>query len=83
MIAVRRLARDQWEKRLRSYGCFPLEGKGSLNTAEWWRWPWPGGKPFIVPVDDEGYCDIWAFQRLKTDMWRLAPEDWQFPDLDY
>jgi hypothetical protein len=72
MIAVHRLSREVWEKRLRSVGCYPLEGKTQLNTAEWWRWPFRG-PPFIVPVDAEGYCDRWAFQKLMIDFSRLAP----------
>jgi hypothetical protein len=78
-MAVRRLPREDWEKKLRSYGCRPAEGLTPLNTAEWWRWPFPG-PPFTVPIDDEGYCDAAAFQRLIADMARLAPPGWQFPD---
>lgn len=78
-MALRRYDRDRWEAELRSYGCAPLEGQTTLNTAEWWRWPW-GGYPFTVPVDPEGFVDVWAFQRLLADMARLAPDDWEFPD---
>jgi hypothetical protein len=49
-----------------------------LNTAEWWRWPWPPNIPFTVAVDEEGYADVWAFQRLLADMARLAPPGWEF-----
>jgi hypothetical protein len=79
MIAVHRLRREEWERKLRSYGCYPAEGLGPLNSAQWWRWPWHGA-PFTVPVDDEGYCDRQAFQRLLGDMGRLAPPNWQPPD---
>lgn len=71
-------SREEWEKALRDYGCKPLEGKGALNTAEWWRMAW-GGYPFTVPVDEEGRCDVWAFNRLVVDIFKLAPPDWQPP----
>lgn len=79
MIAVRRLPREEWEKRLRSYGCYPQEGLTPLNTAEWWRWPFPA-PPFTVPVDDEGYIEQWAYQALMADMAKLAPIGWEFTD---
>ena len=79
MIAVRRLRREEWEKRLRSYGCYPQEGLTPLNTAEWWRWPFPA-PPFTVPVDDEGYIEQWAYQALMADMAKLAPVGWEFTD---
>ena len=79
MIAVRLLQREDWEKRLRSYGCFPQEGMGTLNTAEWWRWPW-GGAPFTVPCEDDGSMDEQSFQGLMQDMGLLAPLDWEFGD---
>jgi hypothetical protein len=79
VIAVRFISRAQVEARLRSYDCSPLEGKGPLNTANWWRWPW-GGPPFVLPLDEGGVMDEWAFQRLLADMARLAPPNWKFPD---
>jgi hypothetical protein len=79
MIAVRRLARAEWEKKLRHYGCYPAEGLSPLKTAEWWRWPWPG-PPFTVPVDSEGHCDARSLLKLIADMARLAPPGWRFDD---
>ena len=76
MISLHRLARDEWERRLRSYGCYPAEGLTGLNTAEWWRWPFPG-PPFVVPVDPEGYCDARAYHKLMADMALLAPPGWR------
>ncbi len=81
MIALRRFPREEWEGVLRSYGCEPLEGVGPLNTAEWWRFPWEPHVPFTVPVDEDGYADPWGFQRLLSDMARLAPKGWEPPDL--
>jgi hypothetical protein len=77
MIAVRRMHRDDWERKLRSYGCYPAQGLTALNTAEWWRWPFPA-PPFTVPIDDEGFCDIRAYHKLIADMALLAPADWKF-----
>lgn len=79
MIAVRLLPRDDWDRRLRSYGCCPLEGLTQLNTAEWWRWPW-GGAPFTVPCEVDGSMDEWTFQGIMKDMGELAPPDWEFSD---
>lgn len=79
MIAVRLLQRDVWEKRLRSYGCCPLEGLAALNSAEWWRWPW-GGTPFTGPVEAGGSMDEWAYQRIMRDLAELAPAGWEFSD---
>jgi hypothetical protein len=79
MISVRVLQREEWERRLRSYGCCPLEGSTKLNTAEWWRWPW-GGAPFLVPCEVDGAMDQWAFQGIMHDMGQLAPPGWEFSD---
>lgn len=63
MIRGRFLCRAEWEKRLRDIGAEPLDGRGALNTAEWWRLP--DGIPFTVPVEDDGdRCDFWAVQKL-------------------
>ena len=63
MIRDRFLERPEWEAKLRRWGCAPLEGKGPVNTAEWWRGP--EGFPFVVPIEDEtGKSDIWAIQEL-------------------
>jgi len=66
MIAVRFLYREDWEARLRYYGCTPLQGKGPLNTAEWWQMPW--GSPFTVPIE------IWPGlfeQGSRFDKWNI------------
>lgn len=60
-MILRYLPRPQWEAKLRSAGCAPLEGKGPLNTAEWWKGP---RGVFTVPTEDDGTCDFWAIQRL-------------------
>lgn len=73
------ISRSQWEKKLRSLGCVPLEGKGHLNTAEWWKDP--TGYPFTVPVDNEkGDCDYWAVQRICK---LLGAEIWANWDGDH
>jgi hypothetical protein len=59
-------------------GCEPLAGKGNLNTAEWWRYPWPPRLPFTVPVDDQGYADVWGFQLILANIAKQAPPDWEF-----
>jgi hypothetical protein len=46
-IEVRQLA-ETIPTQLRDYGCKPLQGKGPLNTAEWWQMPW-GGYPILSP----------------------------------
>ncbi len=79
MISVRFLQREEWEAKLRGhYKCQPLEGKGPLNTAEWWKTPWD--RPFTVPVEADGRCDEWAFQRLISDLMKCAPPGWNFDD---
>jgi hypothetical protein len=78
MITVRFLHRDEWEARLRAYSCEPLEGKGPLNTIEWWRTSW--NYPFTVPIESDGRCDEWAIHRLILDIVRTAPPDWKFPN---
>jgi hypothetical protein len=79
-MAVRFLHRGEWERRLRRYGCHRLEGKGKLNTAEWWQMPW--GTPFTVSIEDDGRCDEWAIQRVILDMVKCAPPGWEFPSDD-
>ena len=79
MIAVRLLQRQEWERRLRSYGCFPAEGLTLLNSAEWWRWPW-GGPPFTVPCEADGSMSDRDFQGIMYDMGELAPPNWEFSD---
>jgi hypothetical protein len=38
-----------------------MDGKGPLNTAEWWI-----GKngPFTVPVEGDDQCEFWALDRI-------------------
>jgi hypothetical protein len=79
-LAVRIIPRSEAIAKLTSYGCKPLHGKGRLNTAEWWRWPW-GGTPFLLPFEGET-VDAWALQKLVADMAALAPPGWKFPDDD-
>jgi hypothetical protein len=76
MIAVRRLSRDEWKERLERYKFRPLDGKGLLNTAEWWQAPW--GYPFTVPVEDDDTCDIWALEKLILDVLTTAPKGFSF-----
>jgi len=78
VIAVRVIPRAEAIAKLRSYGCEPLQGKGSLNTAEWWRWPW-GGAPFLLSCEGET-VDAWVMQKLIADMAVLAPLGWKFPE---
>jgi hypothetical protein len=70
---TRLLDRPAWDEVLRDFGARPLEGKGPLNTAEWWRTPW--ATPFVLPIDEEGRClheDLW---RLVADIFRATPPD--------
>lgn len=61
MIANRLLSRPEWEAKLRRWHCEPLQGKGPLNTAEWWK---GHGGPFTVPVEGDDQCEFWALQRI-------------------
>ena len=75
----RTLTRLQWERKLRALGCSPLEGLGSLNTAEWWKDR--DGYPFTVPTeDDAGTCDFWAIQRLCRDLGHESWAEWRDDD---
>jgi hypothetical protein len=65
MIGDKFLSRSKWEKKLRSIGAIPLDRKGKLNTAEWWRVP--GKPPFTVPIEDDGKCEFWAIQRIYAE----------------
>jgi hypothetical protein len=67
--------RSQWEEILRDFHARPLEGKGPLNTAEWWRAPW--GRPFVVPIDEAGRCLEEDILRLASDVIRTMPPDWK------
>jgi hypothetical protein len=78
-MPVRFLSRAEWEAKLRSYGCRPLQGEGKLNTAELWLTPW-GSYPFTVPVESDGRCDQIAFQRIVAYIASIAPPGWKFPE---
>jgi hypothetical protein len=68
MPAMRLLPREEWSAELRRLGCQPLEGKGKLNTAEWWR---VGGHLFTVPLETaDGRIGQADFERLLA---RLRP----------
>jgi hypothetical protein len=71
-LSVRRLPREEWERRLRQYKCSPQDGLGPLNTAEWWRVEWLS-YPFAVPVEPDGYIDELALQRLIAGLVQSAP----------
>jgi hypothetical protein len=62
VIANRLLNRAEWEAKLRLWKCKPLEGKGLLNTAEWWIGV--RGGPFTVPVEGDDQCEFWALHRI-------------------
>jgi hypothetical protein len=81
MIALQRFPRARWVADLRCYGCRPAEGIPARPDGEWWRWPWPKAYPFFVPIDPDGYVDTWVLIRLQQDMFKLAPEGWEFPTL--
>jgi hypothetical protein len=81
VIANRLLSREEWEAKLRRWHCRPLEGKGPLNTAEWWIGS--KGGLFTVPIEGEDdRCEFWALQRICRDFGfppqELEEEDWQF-----
>jgi len=71
MIAPRFLPREEWEVQLLHYKCRPLQGKGKLNTAEWWRTKWD--YLFIVPVENDGTCHQQDFQRVIAGIMKSAP----------
>lgn len=60
-MIIKQLPRSVWEGKLRRWACRPMDGKGRLNTAEWWI-----GKngPFTVPIDEDGTCEFWALQMI-------------------
>ena len=71
MIALRNYPRPVWEKTLRNLGCRLLEGKGPLNTAEWWITDWDF--LFTVPVT-EGWCDQLSLERLIETIENARPD---------
>ena len=72
MIAVRLYAREAWEAILRDLECRPLEGKGQLNTAEWWITKWEF--LFTVPVDGpDDRCDEMSLARVLDQIERSRP----------
>ena len=76
MTPSRLLDRPEWEAELQRYGCTRLEGKTSLNTAEFWRAPWVS-YPFTVPVED-GRISQDDFQRVVAMLMAQAPDGWSF-----
>jgi hypothetical protein len=70
----RLFARSEWEPILCDFGAQPLEGKGRLNTAEWWRAPW--GVPFVVPIDESGCCLEEDIFWLAASVVRTMPPGW-------
>lgn len=76
MIALRRIPRAEWEAILKSYGCKPLVGSGSLNTAEFWQMPWQS-YPFTVPNED-GWVTQMDMDYLVRLIAESAPEGWEF-----
>lgn len=62
MIRSRFLDRDEWEAKLRRWGCEPAPQFGFLDTAEFWLGP--NGMPFTVPCEDDGSCDFWAVREI-------------------
>lgn len=67
------LSRDQRETPLRKLKCRPLEGKGRLNTAEWWVTPW--GFLFTVPIEGpDDRCEFWARASLIDDIKQSKPK---------
>ena len=63
---------------MRYYGCRPLEGKGSLNTAELWQMPWQGW-PFTVAIEESGKITMGEMDRLLMLIVSTAPEGTKFP----
>jgi hypothetical protein len=82
VIANRLLSRNDWETKLRHWGCQPLEGKGLLNTAEWWIGPDRTRGPFTVPIEGDEQCEFWALQRICRD-YGFPPEGLEDSDNPY
>jgi hypothetical protein len=78
VIAARSLAREEWERELRYYGCYPQAGLTKLNTAEWWRLPFAGYAPFTVPVEDGRLLQS-DLDRIVMMIVEAAPEEWTPP----
>ncbi|WP_435666313.1 hypothetical protein [Maritalea sp.] len=59
---------------MRRRGCVPLEGKGKLNTAEWWITK--DKQPFTVPVErgNKGLVEFWALHKLCEQLGIELPE---------
>lgn len=72
MSVLRRLPREDWERKLRAYRCTPLKGLTLLNSGEWWRAEWDV-YPFVVPVEEDGYLDQIALERLIAGLVQTAP----------
>jgi hypothetical protein len=65
------LERSDREAKLRRWGGKPLEGKGKLNAAEWWKGP--NGHPFTIPVEKDSACEFGAIKRLAKDFGKDPP----------
>ena len=57
-------------------GLRPLEGKGKLNTAEWWVGP---RGLVTIPVEKDGACDFWRLQRI-CGWYVVAEADFELDD---
>lgn len=81
MIAPRWLPREEWEARLRNHSSKPIEGKGPLNTAEWWVTDW--GFLFTVPIEGaDQRCGEMELGRLIADIEESRPPDHPRPPND-
>jgi len=80
LIALRFVSREEWEAELRRLGCKPLEGKGPLNTAEWWRMPW-WPHIFTVPIEADGRIPQLDLDDLIAYIVSVAPPGTEFPDV--
>jgi len=78
-MAVRLIAREEWEAELRFYGCRPVRGLMKLATnAEWWQMPWES-VPFMVPVDSGGRLWPQDLQNRISLITNSAPKGTKFP----
>lgn len=77
MIAPRLLPRDDWEDRLRQWGCRPLDDDSEephLETGEWWVTK--DDFLFSVACDEEGRLRPEDWQQVLIVIARLKPLDW-------
>ena len=76
MIAVRVLARADWERILREKQCRPYEGSypRRLKTAEVWQAA--NGQIFFVPMDNgEGRLRVEDLQEVLIQVAKVKPLD--------